>query len=117
MATIYYSADINLLSPKYDIDMLPAEMRNSYRFYIRYVHARYQSDVDLLFSLWFKRKTDETEENLTFLMKKEETYFKKTLPPATLVRGFRYGITAQAANILEIYEAGVMGFPHLIGSR
>jgi hypothetical protein len=117
MATIYYETDINLLSPKYDIDILPAEMRNTYRFYIRYIHARYQSDVDLIFNLWFKRKYDDTEENLTFLMKKEETYLKKPLPPATLVRAFRYGITGQGATQLEIYEAGVMGFPHLIGSR
>ncbi len=117
MMTTYSTCPIHLESPQYDTDILPAELKNTHRILPKYLHARYECDVDLTMTLYVKQLYTDVEISVSYTLSKSNTYAKIKLPLGLLCRGFRYQITGVAVSVCTIYESGLLWTPKNIGGK
>jgi len=106
-----------ILSPIFNVDILPKEMKNTFRFLPKIYHASYSCDVSGQFNLYYKKLYDDTESVLPLILPKSNSYMKHKLPRFLLCREFRFEIIFQNFTFLELIEAGIMWMPMRIGVR
>lgn len=116
-ATLYNTADILVKSAIWNIDVIPQQLRNTHRAFIKYAHADYSSDVDLTFTVFIKPVWTNTERSYIYTMSKLKTYFKQRLPLGAIAREWRFEISGSAASILDITEGGLLWIPVPIGGH
>ena len=117
MPTTYNQFPIFLKSPTYNVDAIPAPLKNTHRALMKFAHALYVSDVDLTFTVYWKGLYTNVENSKVYTMSKDKEYFKQKFPRGILAREWRYEIAGTDATICEITEAGLMWLPHPIGGR
>ena len=114
--TLIDTMPIFLCSPYYTIENMGASIKNTHRMLLRQIYCNYNSDVDLTFTLYFKRTYTDIWEQLPYNVDHTLSYFKEKVPPGVLCREAKFEIYAPVAKTVTIYNAGVLGKLKRIGS-
>jgi len=117
MTIQYPNINVDVQWPRYNVDVLPAQLKNTHRILLKYIHALYSCDVALNFNLYFKQLYSDTEYMYQGTMPANQTYFKQKLPIGMLCREFRFEIIGYQVTVCTIIEAGVLWLPKYIGQR